>query len=112
RAAHLATARPDLAAAFRVELLALVSGTIGVPARLPEAAVLTFALVGALLRAELGLRRHDDAVVVLGMLKVALRGDGVAGRESVARERHVFLGDMRRGAPDLHIGAVRFVVPR
>ena len=68
--------------------------------------------MAAMLRPQLRLRRHDDAVVMLGVLEIALRRDHVAGSERVARERHVFLGDMRRGPADLHVGAVRFVVPR
>jgi hypothetical protein len=30
----------------------------------------------------------------------------------VARERHIFLGDVRRGPSDLHVGPVRFEIPR
>ena len=70
------------------------------------------ALMLAGLAAELGLRRHDDAIVMLGVLEIALGRDHVAGGERVAGERHVFLGDMRRGAPDLHVGPVQFIVPR
>src|SRR5665648_820273 len=58
------------------------------------------------------LRRHDDAVVVLGVLEITLGGHHVAGGQRVARERHVFLGDVRSGPADLHVGAVRFVAPR
>jgi len=44
----------------------------------PESAISTFAWLAAMLRAELRLRRHDDAVVVLGVLEIALRRDHVA----------------------------------
>jgi hypothetical protein len=40
------------------------------------------------------------------MLEVALSGDQLTGRERVTRERPISLGDLRRCAPDLHIGAV------
>ena len=65
-----------------------------------------------MLRTELRLRRHDDAVVVLGVLEIALGRDQVAGSERVAGERHVFLGDMRRGPANFHVGSVRFKAPR
>jgi hypothetical protein len=67
--------------------------------------------LAAMLRAELRLRRHDDAVVVFGMLEIALRRDHVAGRESIAGERHVFLGDMRRGSANFDVRAVGLKVP-
>ena len=90
---------------------AILIGGIGVPAW-PEPAISPFAGMVAMLRAELRLRGHDDAVVVLGVLEKALRRDHVAGRESIACERHILLGDMRRRPADFHVGTVRFVVPR
>src|SRR5262249_48120319 len=57
------------------------------------------------------LRRHDDAVVVLGVLEIALGHDQVAGGQRIARQRHVFLGDMGRRTPDLNVGTVGFVIP-
>jgi len=44
--------------------------------------------------ARMRLSRHDDAVIVLGVLEIAFRRDYVAGGERVARQRHVFLCDM------------------
>ena len=55
---------------------------------------------------------HDDAAVVLGMLQIVLGEHRVAGRLRVAGERQIFLGDMRRGAADLHIRAVGFETAR
>jgi len=106
---HLPTAHLA-AAGLGALVVAFVS--FGVPARLAIAAVRPLALMAAMLRPHLRLRGHDDAIVVLGVLEIALRRDHVAGRERVAGERHVLLGDMRRRAPDFHVGAVRFVVPR
>ena len=37
---------------------------------------------------------HDDAVVVLGVLHVILSQHGIAGRQRITRQRHVFFGDM------------------
>ena len=56
---------------------AVVLGAVGVPAW-PVSAISAFAGLAAMLRAELRLRRHDDAVVVLGVLEIALRRDHVA----------------------------------
>src|SRR5207342_2466235 len=89
---------------------AIILGAVGVPAW-PESAISPFAWLAAMLRAELRLRRHDDAVVVFGMLEIALRRDHVAGRESIAGERHVFLGDMRRGSANFDVRAVGLKVP-
>ena len=64
------------------------------------------------LSAELLLRRHDDAVVMLGVLKITLRPDEIAGCHRIARERGIFLGDMRGRPADFHIRAVRFEAAR
>jgi len=111
--AHVTTAAgADFPAAAFVEI-SVVIGAFRVPARVAIGATIrAVALVLAGLAAELCLRGHDDAIIMLGVLEIALGRDHVAGGESVARERHVFLGDMRCGAPDLHVGPVRFVVPR
>src|SRR5262249_36313667 len=76
------------------------------------AAIRTLALVLAMLRPHLRLRRHNDAIVMLGVLQIAFGGDHVARGESVAGERHVFVGDMSRGSADLHVGTIRLVVTR
>src|SRR5262245_60519163 len=108
--AEIATLAHLVAAGLGALVVAFVSAFV--PARLAIAAVGPLALMAAMLRAHLRLRGHDDAIVVLGVLEIALGRNHVAGRERIAGERHVFLGDMRRRAPDLHVGAVRFVVPR
>lgn len=64
------------------------------------------------LRAELLLRRHDDAVVMLSVLKITLRADEIARRHRIARERSIFLGDMRCSAADFYVRAVRFEAAR
>jgi hypothetical protein len=55
---------------------------------------------------------HDDAAVVLGMLQIILRQHRVAGGLRIASERQIFLGDVRRGAADLHVRAVGFETAR
>ena len=107
-----ATFGADLAAA--VVDIVVDAFVVGVPARVAilAADIGAFARLRVGLPAELVLRRHDDAVIVLGVLEIALRRDHVAGGERVARERHVFLGDVGRGPTDLHVGTIRFVAPR
>src|SRR3954454_4250596 len=71
-------------------------------------------IVGAGLRLvlpELLLRGRDQAEVMLGMLIVILCRDRVAGTARVARQLHIFFGDMGGGAADLDIGAVGFENP-
>ena len=60
---------------------------------------------------ELLLRDCDQAEIMLGMLKVVLRRDRIAGRLRVARELKIFFGDMAGRAADLHVGAIGFVNP-
>jgi hypothetical protein len=55
---------------------------------------------------------HDDAVVVLGVLQVIFGEHRVAGRLRVASERQIFLGNMRRSAPDFHVGTIGFETAR
>lgn len=55
---------------------------------------------------------HDDAIVVLGMLEIVLRQYWIAGRGRIAGQRHVFFGDMRRGATDLNVGPIGFEAAR
>ena len=66
----------------------------------------------ATLGAELRLRGLDDAIVVLGVLEIALGCDEIAAGECVASERHVLLGDMSCGPTDLYVRSVRFIAPR
>jgi hypothetical protein len=93
-----------LAIAFAALIVAFEAraeaGAVGGVARLPA------------MRAELLLRRHDDAVVMLGVLKITLRADEIARRHRIARERSIFLGDMRCRAADFYVRAVRFEAAR
>jgi len=66
----------------------------------------------AALRLQLLAIGHDDAAVVLGVLQIILRQHRIAGGLRIASERQIFLGDVRRGAPDLHIRAVGFETAR
>src|SRR5262249_53477703 len=93
-----------------VHVGALVIAGILRPARAVPA-ISPLAGVVAMLRAKLRLSGHDDAVIVLGMLEIALRRDHVARRECVARKRHVLLGDVRRGSSDFDVRTVGLVVP-
>jgi hypothetical protein len=56
--------------------------------------------------------RHDDAIIVLGMLEIILRQHRVAGRLGIARQRHIFLGDVGGCTAQFHIGTVAFETPR
>src|SRR6202521_2491332 len=69
-------------------------------------------LLMRILLTELRLRRGDEAEIVLGVLQIAFRRDGIARGLRIARELHILLGDVVGGAPDLHVGAVRLVHAR
>lgn len=58
------------------------------------------------------LRRHDDPIVVLGVLEIVFSHDTIARRLRVPCERHVFLSNMSRVAANLHIWPVALVIPR
>src|SRR5262245_50739283 len=75
--AHLPAAHL-VAAALGALVVAFVAAFI--PALLAIAAVRPLALMAAMLRPHLRLRGHDDAIVVLGVLEIALRRNHVAGR--------------------------------
>jgi hypothetical protein len=74
----------------------------------PHAAVHRLAAGVPILLAE----RHDDAVIVLGVLQVVLGENGIAGRGCVTCERHVFFADMRRSSADFHVRPIAFVAAR
>jgi len=57
---------------------------------------------------ELLLRRSDQAEIMLGVLVVIFGSHRIAGASRVARQLHVFFGNVRGGTADLDIGAVRF----
>ena len=50
--------------------------------------------------------RHDDAVVVLGVLEIVLSQDRIARGLGIAGERQIFLGDVRGRTPDLDVGTI------
>ena len=56
--------------------------------------------------------RHDDPVIMLGVLQVVLRQNSIARRLRITCERLIFLGDMGRCSADLHIGTVGFKTTR
>ena len=108
--AHVVAAARGLAT-LEVGAAIILVGEIGVPMRpVASAAIGAFARLVAL-GAELRLRRHDDAAIMLGVLEIALGRDQIARRQRVARERHVLFGDMCRGPADLHVGPIGFVAP-
>ena len=49
---------------------------------------------------------HDDAVVVLGMLQIILCQHPITGRLRIARQRQIFLGNMRRCPANFNIRPV------
>jgi hypothetical protein len=79
---------------------------------LPSLVTAITTAVAAVLCTHLRLGCHDDTIVVFGMLEIALSSNQVAGRERVAGKRQIFLCDLRRRAPEPHVGAIRFVIPR
>ena len=100
------------AAEIIVVVLAFATAfVIAFPARSESGAVGGVAGLPAL-SAELLLRRHDDAIVMLGVLKITLRADEIARRHRIARERGIFLGDMRGRPADFYVRAVRFEAAR
>jgi hypothetical protein len=56
--------------------------------------------------------RHDDAIVMLGVLEIILSQHRIAGRLRVARECQIFLGNMRRRAANFYVRAVRLETAR
>jgi hypothetical protein len=74
---------------------------------LPEGAGRPVAI--AELEAHLFMCCHHDAHIVLGVLVIALRSNGVAAGMRIAGELHVFLGDGLGIAPDLHIRTIRLI---
>ena len=66
-------------------------------------------IVGARLRlvlAELFLGGGDQAKIMFGMLIVIFGRNRIAGRARIARQLHVFFGNMGCGAADLDVGPV------
>lgn len=69
-------------------------------------------VVVRVLLTKLLLRCSDQAEVVLGVLIIILGGHRVTRSLRVTRELDVFFRDMRSGATDFDVGAVRFVNAR
>lgn len=59
----------------------------------------------------LRLGRHDDPVIVLGVLEIVLGRDRVAGGHRVPCKGGVFLSDVHRGPANFHVGSARLIVP-
>ena len=89
-------------------VVALVEGVI---ARAARHLVIGSGKVGIGLP-ELFLRGGDQAEIMLGVLVVIFGRDRIARALRVARELHVFFRDVRGGAANFHVGAVRLVDPR
>jgi hypothetical protein len=88
----------------------LLATAIGLTMLLLPVLVLALLLLALLLLAlllQVCLIRHDEAVIVLGVLEVVLGHDAIAGRVRVARELEILLVDVVRVAADLHIRPVR-----
>ena len=97
----------DLRLNIAAEILGLVIAEVftvhrvlGIERLRPRQGTLVFAALAHLLFA-IG---QDDAVVVLGMLQIAFREHGIAGRQCVACQRNVFLGYMRRCSTNFDVG--------
>lgn len=58
------------------------------------------------LRHLLLLRNHHNAIIMIRMLEVILSANAIARKLRIARERLIFLADMRRRAPDLDIRTI------
>src|SRR5450830_116410 len=72
---------------------------------------LRIVIIGVLL-AELFLGDGDQPEIMFGVLVVVFGSNRIAGALRVARKLDVFLRDMRGGAANFHVGAVRLVDPR
>jgi hypothetical protein len=60
---------------------------------------------------ELLLRRRNQAKIMFSVLIVILRRNRIAGRARVARQLHIFFGDMGCGTADLDVRSVGFEHP-
>ncbi len=89
---------------FTAALFSILPGATPAPVRL-------IARLRRVLRDSLRLGGHDDAIVMLGVLEIALSGHDVAGGQGVASERHILLRHVGRGPANLHLRAVRLVTP-
>jgi len=67
---------------------------------------LAFGAIIGILLTELFLRRGDQAEIMFGMLVIVFGGDRIAGGHRITGQLNVFLGDVRRGSANFHVGAV------
>jgi hypothetical protein len=74
--------------------------------------LLTLLIVVGVLLAELLLRSGNQTKVMFSVLIVILGRDRIARALRIARELDVFFRDMRGGATDFYVGAVRLIDPR
>jgi hypothetical protein len=79
--------------------------------RLVVAVLAVHVRLALLVLRQLRLRSHDQAVIMLRMLKVVFRLNAVAAGMRVARQLQVFFVDMRGGAADFHVRPVRIHRP-
>jgi len=59
----------------------------------------------------LRLGRGEDAIIMLGVLKIVFRRNRIARRRRIARQLDVFVGDVGRGAADFYIRSIRLITP-
>ena len=69
-------------------------------------------LVIGLALTELFLRGSDQAKIMLGVLIVIFRGDRISGALRVTGQLKIFLGNVRRRSPNLHVLPVGLVHAR
>lgn len=88
-AAHAGTADAIFVAVVITEIVAVIGTAKALRTRHTGIERIAAALADLLLA-----EAHDDAVVVLGVLHVILSQHGIAGRQRITRQRHVFFGDV------------------
>jgi hypothetical protein len=86
-----------------VILTELVAFAIGTAKRMRAGGAVAECRIHPALLRHLFAVAQDDAVIVLGVLKIIFRQHRIAGRERVTSQRNVFLGNVRRRATDFHI---------
>ena len=91
----------ELVAVLLAAFIAIVS--IGTGERMRTGgAVIAKRINSALLR-HLFAVAQDDAIVMLGVLKIIFSENRIARRQRIARQRNILFRDMRGGATDLHV---------
>jgi hypothetical protein len=64
-----------------------------------------------LMQGQLRLRRHDQAIIMLGMLKIVLRLNAIAAGMSVTRQLKILFIDMGGRSPNFDVRTVRIHRP-